>query len=463
MAHQDKPTIVRRDFLRGALALGVMAPVGMALASCASPADGSTGSNTTSASSKNPFGLKNDTSIEVYMFNGGYGYDWATYAAKEVKKRFTGITTTVTPTTDIGKALQPRFVAGNPPDLVCNAGGDQIPFVSILNELETLDSMFDIHNYEGERIGDAIYPGVKDAGTYNDKFVAFNYVLTIYGIWYSASLFEKEGWEPPKTWDDTLALGAKAKKKDKYLFTFGKESASYYQTLAINSAVKQGGTGIITKLNNGDSSAWDDDAVQGVFDALEKAVKNGYFIPGGSGTQFTAAQAKWSNDEQAILYPSGSWIQNEMKKATKSGFKMTAAPEPILDSSSKLPYEAVRSSAGEPFTVPLKGKNPAGAKEILRALLSKDAAANFSKTRLAPTVVKGSVPDGGYGSTALQSVTKMIDDAGKSVFDYNFDAKYGLGSDQLVAWNGFLSGQLDTKGLTSKLKTLLDNAQKSSS
>ena len=35
--------------------------------------------------------------------------------------------------------------------------------------------------------------------------------------------------------------------------------------------------------------------------------------PGGAGTQFTAAQAQWSNNQDALLYPSGSWIENEMK------------------------------------------------------------------------------------------------------------------------------------------------------
>ena len=54
----------------------------------------------------------------------------------------------------------------------------------------------------------------------------------------------------------------------------------------------------------------------------------------------------------------------------------------------------------------------AGGKEILRAMLSKDAATNFSKTRLAPTIVKGLVPSDGFGSTALVSQTKMLDAAG---------------------------------------------------
>ena len=98
-----------------------------------------------------------------------------------------------------------------------------------------------------------------------------------------------------------------------------------------------------------------------------------------------------------------------MKKQTKDGFKMTGAPEPTVTSGSKMPYEALHSAAGEPFIVPSQGKNVAGGKELLRAMLSKEAATNFAKTKLAPTIVKGTVPADGFGSTALVSQTKMLE------------------------------------------------------
>ena len=97
--------------------------------------------------------------------------------------------------------------------------------------------------------------------------------------------------------------------------------------------------------------------------------------------------------------------------------------------------------------MPSQGKNVAGGKEILRAMLSKDAATNFSKTRLAPTIVKGLVPASGFGSTALVSQTKMLDAAGSNTFNYQFVDYYGMNTDQLVPWNSFLSGQLDVAGL----------------
>jgi len=402
------------------------------------------------------------SSIDAVIFNGGYGYDYVTFATDIVKKNL-GVTIKVSPSTQISQELQPRFVSGNPPDLIDNSGANSMGFNAILSQLSTLDDVFDAPNLEGTKISDTLYAGVKAPGTFGDKFVAINYVMTIYALWYSASLFKENGWEPPKTWDDCLDLGAKAKEKGKYLFVWGKEAATYYQTLATDSAIKEGGDEVRLGLENLTPDCWSADAIQKVFTAMETAVKNGYFVPGGAGTQFTAAQAKWSNDQQALLYPSGSWIENEMKKATKSGFEMTGIPEPTVTSSSKLPWEALRSAAGEPFIVPSAAANLAGGKEILRTMLSKEAATNFAKTRLAPTIVKGLVPDDGFGSTALVSQTKMLDAAGTNVFNYQFVDLYGMNTDQLVVWNAFLSGQTDAAGLTKGLQGITDKIANDSS
>ena len=93
-------------------------------------------------------------------------------------------------------------------------------------------------------------------GTFGGKFAAINYALTVYALWYSASLFEENGWTPPKTWDEALELGAKAKAKGKYLFVWGKEAATYYQTLAIASAIKEGGDEVRLALENLKPDCW---------------------------------------------------------------------------------------------------------------------------------------------------------------------------------------------------------------
>jgi N-acetylglucosamine transport system substrate-binding protein len=456
----------RRLFLQRA-AVGTLLATGGStlLAACASSGsdDSGSGGGDADKTAENPFGMADKSTVDAVIFNGGYGYDYVTFAANIVQQKHSGSTVKVAPSTQIAQQLQPRFVGGNPPDLIDNSGANAIGFNTILDQLATLDDVFEANNLEGTKIADTLYPGAKAPGTFDGKFVAVNYVLTLYGLWYSESLFKENGWEPPKTYDALLDLGAKAKAKGKYLFVWGKEAATYYHTMAVDSAIKEGGDEVRLALENLKENCWSLPQIQGVFKAMETMVKNGYFVPGGAGTQFTAAQAKWSNDQQAILYPSGSWIENEMKKATKSGFQMKGIPEPTLTENSKLPYAALRNAAGEPFIVPAKGKNVAGGKEVLRAMLSKEAATNFAKTRLAPTIVKGLVPADGFGSTALQSQTAMLDAAGTDIFNYQVFDLYGMNTDQLVVWNSFLSGQLDAAGLTKGLQQITDKVRNDSS
>jgi N-acetylglucosamine transport system substrate-binding protein len=464
---QENARLDRRSFLRGSLAAAALVPLAGTLSSCSgsSPSSGGSSGGGAAKSATNPFGLAKSSSVEAVIFNGGYGYDYVKYAADQVKKQkgFSGVTIKVSPSTQIAQQLQPRFVGGTPPDLIDNSGANAIGFNVIAKQCETLDDVFEANNYEGTKISDTLYPNVKVPGTFDGKFIAMNYVMTVYGLWYSASLFKQNDWTAPATWDDALDLGAKAKAKGKYLFVWGKEAATYYQTMSVNSAIKEGGDEVRLALENLKPKCWSMPQLQAVFKALAEMVSKGYFVPGGAGTQFTAAQAKWSNGEQAVLYPSGGWIENEMKSATKSGFEMTGAPEPSVTGSPEMPAASLRAAAGEPYVVPSQSKNNAGGKEILRAMLSKDAATNFSKTRLAPTIVKGLVPEDGFGSTALVSQTKMLSAAGSDIFNYQFVDYYGMNPDQLVVWNSFLSGQTDVSGLTKGLQQITDKIAKDSS
>ena len=455
----------RRDFLRGSLAAAALAATG-SLAACATSGTGTTSQSSAPAgqvSDTNPFGVQSGTTVDAVIFNGGYGIDYAEFAAKQVAAKQPGVTVKVTPTTKVAQTLQPRFVAGNPPDVIDNSGAGLIGINTIRDQLAELNDVIEAKNYEGTVIKDTLYPGVTNPGTFDGKFIVLNYALTVYALWYSASLFEQNGWTVPKTYDEMLSLGKEAKGKGKYLLGWGKEAATYYQTMAIGSAIKEGGDEVRLALENLKPDCWSLPPVQDVFNGLKKIIDAGYVKPGGAGTQFTAAQAQWSDAEQFILYPSGGWIENEMKKQTKSDFKMTGAPEPTVTSNSKMPWEALHSTAGEGYIVPSQGKSVAGGKEFLRAMLSKDAAVNFAKKKLSSTIVKGTVPADGFGSTALQSQIKMLEAAGSNIFSWNFVDLYGMNTDQLVVWNSFLSGDSDVAKLTKGLQDITDKVAKDDS
>jgi len=451
----------RRTLLTGSLAAAALVP----LASCATGGGSGTSSASAGASSAdNPFGMATTGTVDAVIFNGGYKTDYVDFAGAELTKKFSGVTVKVSPSTQIAQELQPRFVGGNPPDIIDNSGAQAIGMSTIVDQLEDLTSVLAVNSYEGKKISDTVYQAaITSAGTYNGKLAAVNYAMTIYAYWYSASLFSANGWTPPKTWAEALDLGAKAKAAGKYLMLFGKEAASYYLTTLIASAIMEGGNDVRLSLENLKPDCYSQQAVVDSFKGLEAIIKAGYMKPGGSGTQFTAAQAQWSNTQEALLYPSGGWIENEMKSQTKADFQMTGTTELTVTASPKMPAGSLHATAGEPFVVPSKGLNMAGGKEVLRAMLSNAAATNFAKTRLALTVVKDTVPADGFGSTALVSQSKLLAAAGNNTFSWQFIDYYGINTANLVVMNSFLEGKMSADDARKGLQAIVDKVANDSS
>ena len=453
--------VQRRAFLRFSAAAGIAAPLSLSLASCAASGSGPTDAGsapaaTGEASADNPFGVAEGSSVEAVIFDGGYGIDYATFAASIFEEVRAGSTVEVTGSTQIAQQMQPRFVGGNPPDLLDNNGANAIGLSAIVDGLEDLSDLVQAQNLEGTVIADTLYPGVLDVGMYNGKLAALNYVLTVYALWYSQTLFDENGWTPPTTWEEALELGAAAQEQGKYLFTWGTEAASYYLTLAVDSAIKEGGDEVRLAMDNLQPDAWSLPAVQSVLAAMEQVVERGYMRPGGAGTQFTAAQAQWSQAQEALLYPSGSWIENEMAEQTLEDFQMTGAPSPRVSEDSTLPYESIRNTPNEPFVVPTAAANAAGGKEMLRIMLSPETATEFARTKLASTIVRDTVPPDAFGSTALASQIAMLEAAGDQTFSWNFVATYGMTPQVNVLWNSFLSGQSVAADLASGMQALFD-------
>lgn len=111
-----KKTLDRRTFLLGSTALAAVAPFGSLL--------GSTGALAQDAA--NPFGVAEGSTVDAVIFNGGYGIDYVEFAANLMQKNHPSLTIKVSPSTQIAQELQPRFLGGNPPDLIDNSGAQAI-------------------------------------------------------------------------------------------------------------------------------------------------------------------------------------------------------------------------------------------------------------------------------------------------------------------------------------------------
>jgi N-acetylglucosamine transport system substrate-binding protein len=408
----------------------------------------------------NPCGITEST-VDVVIFDGGFGDQYAIDAGKAFDElhKDDGFTAEVSSTVNIQPELQPRFVGGTPPDLFDNSGAQSMNTEALVNEgqLAELDALLEAPSLDLDgTVGDNLLAGATDPGMFSGKFLALNYVYSVFALWYSGSQFEKEGWTPPTTWDELMELGEKVLAKDIYMFSYGGQNAAdYYQEMALSMAIKEGGTDVQKNLDKLEADAFDQDAIVTAYAAIEEAVKAGFFEPGGEGIKHTQAQTNWVTGK-SLMYPSGSWIENEQRDVTPEGYEMMAAPTPLLSSSAQLPLEAIHGTAGEPFMVPAKGKNPAGGLEFLRVMLSKEQAMNFTTLTGSPTIVKGADPDPADSSAALNSVLQMISDAGDNTFHWHFAEWYGLGPDIKSLWTEFLSGKIGADETRERSQKLID-------
>ena len=96
-------------------------------------------------SEQNPLGVKEDAPLEVVIFNGGFGEDYAKAHEAMYKEKYPKAEIKHSATQEISKTLQPRFVDGTPPDVVNNSGAGQIDFNGLVsqNALADLGELLD--------------------------------------------------------------------------------------------------------------------------------------------------------------------------------------------------------------------------------------------------------------------------------------------------------------------------------
>jgi len=420
MPNPSGSEISRRQLLQRAAALAVLAgPAAGVLSACAGGGGGST-AQTGAKSATNPFGVAADAPLDVVIFDGGFGKDYAQYDVNLYTKAFPSSKAALSATQKISDQLQPRFANGTPPDVIDDSGDNQIKAGTLVNSnaLTDLQPLLDAASYDDPnvKVKDTLLPGVLDVGTYNNKVFLLNYSYTVYGIWYNKKLFDSKGWTPPKTWDEfkTLAPTIKAAGIAPWVHA-GKYP--YYQGVPIMDWIgKAGGNQVLIDIDNLKPNAWRVDAVKASLNAVLEMVHNGWVLPGAEGMTHIESQQAFL-DGKAAFIPVGSWFENEMRKTIPQGTELTLIPMPDLTASDKQPYGTLRAESGEPFVVPAKAKNQAGGLEFLRIMLSKDAAKNFAQATSSLSIVKGSA-DSVTTSTALTSANKAVQAAGTNLLHY---------------------------------------------
>ncbi len=410
----------RREVLRRATALGLSAPAVAALCAGANPM------RAFAQGAENPLGVDPAAPLDVVIFKGGYGDDYAKYVTDNMyKKLYPNAQISYAGIQRLNEQLQPRFVAGEPPDVIDNSGAGNLDTVALIGE-EQLADLADLmaapsYDTEGVTFADTLLPGTQETGVYDGKQYVLNYVVFVLGIWYSSSWMKEKGYTYPKTWTEMMDLCEEIKGSGISPWVTTGVHPQYVRQFVFDQMLWKHDPQALVNIDNLEADAWKAPAVQEVLEAIYMLADRDYLLPGWDGLDHTQSQAEWLQN-RAVFIPVGSWLENEMKGLVPEGFDMVVAPTPSLEGD-KIPFEGIFAGAGEVFIVPSQGKNVQGGKEWLRLLFSKEGGRKFSELTQNLTVVKGAA-EGVQFSVATASVQSAIDAAGTNTFNSRYHEWY---------------------------------------
>ncbi len=414
---------------------------------------------------ENPLGVDPNAPLDVVIFKGGYGDDYAIANNALYSKLYPNAKLTYAGTQRLQEQYQARFVDGNPPDIMDNSGAGNFNTTTLVNEgqLTDLAPLMEAEAYgqPGVKFVDSLGAGTQTTAVYNGTQFGLNYVYNMNGIWHNAALFEKNGWTYPTTWDEMFTLCKTIQDTGIAAWTYQGLYPQYMRSVFDEVTYKAGGVDAMLKLDNLAEDAWTQDVVKQVLGVLKRLYDDGFIMKGTEALSHTESQAAWLEGKAAFI-PCGTWLENEMKGVIPAGFQMTVNASPSLSADDKLPQTSGSISAGETFIVP-KGKNPKGGMEYLRLLFSKEGGKAFSEATKSATVVIGAGEGLDLG-TAFKSAQEAIKAAGPNTWSSRYSGWYAdLDQEGQNQFGLLMTGQTSVDDMVSTLQDLTNQIREDKS
>jgi raffinose/stachyose/melibiose transport system permease protein len=354
----------------------------------------------------------------------------------------------------VNERVQVRLLEGSPPEII-----DSVNNLWALIEggrILELDEFLDGPNWEGDgRWRDSFLTGSLDRYTIGGKAYGVPLLYFIHTLWYDKNLFEKHGWEVPRTWEELYALCDRIKAAGIAPIAFQGRYPYMCQRLIDSAYYHMAGN---DRFNAQKSLTPGEHDNPQLAEALRHVQVLGtkYFQPGAMGMSHTEAQMQFFLGRCAMI-SSGSWLRNEMEGKIPEGFRLGTFLYPIPGSTVSDPT-AVLASGGY-FWVLKDSPRARESVDFLRYLTSREVAARFAQDNL-PVAIRGVnqmhlSPDmADLAGILEQARTSFGDVAGErypEMFQYWIDLHPGL-------LNGGISPQQMSQQLEQQAQLLRQNA-----
>lgn len=310
--------------------------------------------------------------LDISWFEGGSGREYIDYAIQKYQERYPDLVIK----TDIGpknaETLRPRFVAGDPPDIIM-ANYSQLDYFALIsdNQLAPIDDVLasPAPGDESKKLEDIFVPGILDRGVSNGNRYILPGFVHYYGLWYDGSTFDKNGWSVPNNYDEWV-------KTSQQILDSGKMSPFTYQgmyptyllrTMFFPLVASYGGTQAIENIDKLVTGAWQSDAVINAAKDI-KAYTDKYLMKGTLALNHTQAQMEFINSRAAMI-TCGTYLENEMKGNWPDDFNLKFMFAPTGKESNNEKYTWATCDF---MSVPAKAKNPEMAKEFLKLMYTEE-------------------------------------------------------------------------------------------
>lgn len=288
-----------------------------------------------------------DKTVEVLIYNAGYGIDWFNKIADDFKAVTDyNVVTKEVASNDNFESILRAGGSNTTTDLfiVCDAFGRYIDFGSKMVSgyeycLEPLDDVYN-HTPEGESktIGEKMWKDYRDSylfdveigGKQEQHYYVAPWASGFSGLMYNKKVYADAGLSgTPRTTAELLEYADKVKESGKYAFYHSSESGYWeylfntwwgqYETLK--------GVSNFYNAKISDSAIPDAVSSMGIFDqkgilkSLEAVAacldpSKGYAESTVEALDYATVQARFLNGNGAMM-PCGDWLENEMKKISK--------------------------------------------------------------------------------------------------------------------------------------------------
>jgi N-acetylglucosamine transport system substrate-binding protein len=251
-------------------------------------------------------------------------------------------------------------------------------------------------------------------GQENGKQYVLPYYFNVQGWWYDPGVFSKNGWQPPKTFDDLLKLCSQIKAKGGIApITFqGKFPYYMLEGMLLPWAASVGGVQAVTDAQNLVPGAWKSPSILQAAKMIKQLNDAGDFEKGAVGMSHTESQTEFVLGHAAMI-PCGTWLYSEMKNTMPPTAQMQFMTTPVVAGGKGDPTALDISI--EPWMFPAQAKNPNGAVALFKYMTSLSKAKQFVQEKGTLMSIKGS--DQGILPPTLVQAAKAFKSS-KSVWSY---------------------------------------------